>query len=113
MEHTRSTPTADSMRADAEQITQAQDAQQTPSRKRKSIYNESAKNATIKYKRENRQRIAFEVRTGEREAIQAAAAAEGISVNAYIIAAINAYAENQIITPPGTADTYHTSRQQE
>ena len=108
MEDTRSTPTADSIRADAQQTTQAQDAR-TP-RKRKSVYNESAKNATIKYKHENRQRIAFEVRTGERETIQAAAAAEGISVNAYIIKAINTYAGNQIITPPGTADTYHTSR---
>lgn len=110
MKDTRSTPTADSMRADAEQITQAQDAR-TQQRKRKSIYNESTKNATIKYKRENRQRIAFEVRTGEREAIQAAAAAVGMSTNAYIIAAINEYTGNQIITPPGTADTYHTSRQ--
>ena len=94
MEDTRTTPTADSMRADAQQITQAQDAR-TPRRKRKST---SAATIT-KYQQAHYDRFELKLTIGDKDKLRAAAAAEGISANALIIKAVNTYLDSDILTP--------------
>lgn len=96
MEDTRSTPTADSMTADAEQITQAQDARTPSSRKRRK--DNTSREAHNKYISAAYDRINIALIKGDKSRLQAAAAALDISPTALIIRAVNAYTAAETLT---------------
>ena len=97
MEDTRTTPTADSMRADAQQITQAQDAQRTPnSRKRRK--DNTSREAHDRYILKAYDRLELKLIAGDKSRLQAAAAALDISPTALIIRAVNAYTDAETLT---------------
>lgn len=53
-------------------------------------YSESAKKATIKYKKEHCERIVMDIPKGKKELFKAQAAKRGLSLQAYIVSLIEA-----------------------
>lgn len=124
MEDTRSTPTADSMTADAEQITQAQDADKRPraaqepptpdmdvntngrqdtpqaaeDRPRKRRKDNTNREAHDRYILKAYDRLELKLIAGDKSRLQAAAAALDISPTALIIRAVNAYTDAETLT---------------
>lgn len=66
---------------------------------RKAIYNQAQNRATQAFLNKNREQVRFWVRKGEMSVLRDTAKANGQSMAAYIIDAINEKAGQQILTP--------------
>lgn len=64
-------------------------------------YSPAQNRATQKYLSANRDQLRIWVHKGDKARIERAAAAAGVSVAQYVIAAVNAYAHDTILTPSG------------
>lgn len=62
-------------------------------------YTKAQGKASQKYIAANLEEVRFRVKKGEKAALQIAAAAAGDSMTQYVIKAINAYAQEQILSP--------------
>jgi uncharacterized protein (DUF1778 family) len=71
---------------------------------KRGYYSEAGKRASQKYIAANLEEIKFRVKKGERANLKAAAEKAGMSATQFIIAAINAYAGTQVLSPSEKAE---------
>lgn len=64
-------------------------------------YSQARNKATQKYQGANLEQVRIWVKKGEKERLSAAARSAGLSVAQYVIAAVNEYAKDNILTPSG------------
>lgn len=102
--HTDSTPTdaaavTTSTSATSGHIEAQEPQQPTQGKKRKSNRTSTSAAAVTKYQLSHYDRFELKLFAGDKQKLRDAAAAEGISANALIIKAINAYLDSDILTP--------------
>ena len=66
---------------------------------RKPRYSQSQNRATQAYQDKNLEQVRFWVQKGERDVLKTVADEEGVSMAAYLVRAVNAYAGRQLLTP--------------